>query len=145
MHNISQVASLRCITNIDFIVVSLQCRLHIHGSYSTTMKMNVPMLPLSQSSAVGLILAHGITTKHTHTQIFRCIHFTKCFLTPSPSLSPGSVGDAESAVSPDVYVSDDGGYSWLLALRGPHHYAILDSGGLLVAVEHTNSPVNQIK
>uniref|UniRef100_A0A7N6AMZ3 VPS10 domain-containing protein n=1 Tax=Anabas testudineus TaxID=64144 RepID=A0A7N6AMZ3_ANATE len=115
MHNISQVASLRCITNIDFIVVSLQCRLHIHGSYSTTMKMNVPMLPLSQSSAVGLILAHG------------------------------SVGDAESAVSPDVYVSDDGGYSWLLALRGPHHYAILDSGGLLVAVEHTNSPVNQIK
>uniref|UniRef100_A0A7N6A6V6 VPS10 domain-containing protein n=1 Tax=Anabas testudineus TaxID=64144 RepID=A0A7N6A6V6_ANATE len=92
-----------------------RCRLHIHGSYSTTMKMNVPMLPLSQSSAVGLILAHG------------------------------SVGDAESAVSPDVYVSDDGGYSWLLALRGPHHYAILDSGGLLVAVEHTNSPVNQIK
>uniref|UniRef100_A0A8C9YJT8 Sortilin 1a n=1 Tax=Sander lucioperca TaxID=283035 RepID=A0A8C9YJT8_SANLU len=89
--------------------------LHIHASYSTTMKMNVPMLPLSQPSAVGLILAHG------------------------------SVGDAESALSPDVYVSDDGGYSWLLALRGPHHYTILDSGGLLVAAEHTNSPVNQIK
>nr|XP_015815033.2 sortilin isoform X1 [Nothobranchius furzeri] len=92
-----------------------RCRLHIHASYSTTMKMNVPMLPLSQPNAVGLILAHG------------------------------SVGDAESALSPDVYVSDDGGYSWLLALRGPHHYAILDSGGLLVAVEHSNSPVNQIK
>ncbi|XP_035007205.1 sortilin-like isoform X2 [Hippoglossus stenolepis] len=92
-----------------------RCRLHIHASYSTTMKMNVPMLPLSQPNAVGLILAHG------------------------------SVGDAESALSPDVYVSDDGGYSWLLALEGPHHYAILDSGGLLVAVEHTNSPVNQIK
>ncbi|XP_039971651.1 sortilin-like [Xiphias gladius] len=92
-----------------------RCRLHIHASYSTTMKMNVPMLPLSQPNAVGLILAHG------------------------------SVGDAESALSPDVYVSDDGGYSWLLALRGPHHYAILDSGGLLVAVEHTNSVVNQIK
>uniref|UniRef100_A0A8D3C3M7 VPS10 domain-containing protein n=1 Tax=Scophthalmus maximus TaxID=52904 RepID=A0A8D3C3M7_SCOMX len=92
-----------------------RCRLHIHASYSTTMKMNVPMLPLSQPSAVGLILAHG------------------------------SVGDAESSLSPDVYVSDDGGYSWLLALRGPHHYAILDSGGLLVAVEHTNSAVNQIK
>uniref|UniRef100_A0A8C9YHH0 Sortilin 1a n=1 Tax=Sander lucioperca TaxID=283035 RepID=A0A8C9YHH0_SANLU len=92
-----------------------RCRLHIHASYSTTMKMNVPMLPLSQPSAVGLILAHG------------------------------SVGDAESALSPDVYVSDDGGYSWLLALRGPHHYTILDSGGLLVAAEHTNSPVNQIK
>ncbi|CAN9512311.1 unnamed protein product [Ophioblennius macclurei] len=92
-----------------------RCRLHIHGSYSTTMRMNVPMLPLSQSNAVGVILAHG------------------------------SIGDAESALSPDVYVSNDGGYTWLLALKGPHQYAILDSGGLLVAVEHTNSPVNQIK
>uniref|UniRef100_A0A3Q1GN19 Sortilin 1a n=1 Tax=Acanthochromis polyacanthus TaxID=80966 RepID=A0A3Q1GN19_9TELE len=92
-----------------------RCRLHIHASYSTTMRMNVPMLPLSQPNAVGLILAHG------------------------------SVGDAESALLPDVYVSDDGGYTWLLALRGPHHYAILDSGGLLVAMEHSNSPVNQIK
>lgn len=92
-----------------------KCRLHIHASYSTTMRMNVPMLPLSQSNAVGVILAHG------------------------------SIGDAESALSPDVYVSDDGGYTWLLALKGPHQYAILDSGGLLVAVEHTNSPVNQIK
>ncbi|TNM88455.1 hypothetical protein fugu_004709 [Takifugu bimaculatus] len=92
-----------------------RCRLHIHASYSTTMKMNVPMLPLSQPNAVGLVLAHG------------------------------SVGDSESVLSPDVYVSDDGGYSWLLALKGPHHYAILDSGGLLVAVEHTNVPVNQIK
>lgn len=69
----------------------------------------------------------------------------KCPKTPLSSISVGSVGDAESALSPDVYVSDDGGYSWMLALRGPHHYAILDSGGLLVAVEHTNSPVNQIK
>ncbi|XP_034022836.1 sortilin-like isoform X1 [Thalassophryne amazonica] len=93
----------------------LRCRLHIHASYSISMKMNVPMLPLSQSSAVGLILAHG------------------------------SLGDAQSVLSPDVYVSDDGGYSWFVALRGPHHYAILDSGALLVAVEHTNSPVNQIK
>ncbi|KAJ3602948.1 hypothetical protein NHX12_030692, partial [Muraenolepis orangiensis] len=30
-------------------------------------------------------------------------------------------------------------------LTGPHHYAILDSGGLLVAVEHSNSPIRQIK
>lgn len=60
-------------------------------------------------------------------------------------MSPGSVGDTESVLFPDVYVSDDGGYSWLLALKGPHHYAILDSGGLLVAVEHTNAPINQIK
>ncbi|KAM9860209.1 sortilin-like [Aulostomus maculatus] len=92
-----------------------RCRFHIHAMYSTTMKMNVPMLPVSQPNAVGLILAHG------------------------------SVGDAESALMPDVYVSDDGGYSWRLSLKGPHHFAILDSGSLLVAVEHTNSAVNQIK
>ncbi|KAK5872729.1 hypothetical protein PBY51_013403 [Eleginops maclovinus] len=92
-----------------------RCRLHIHAAYSISMLMNVPMLPLSQSSALGLIVAHG------------------------------SVGDEELSFSPDVYMSDDGGYSWTLALKGPHHYAIMDSGGLLVAVEHTNSPVNQIK
>ncbi|KAJ8412064.1 hypothetical protein AAFF_G00143310 [Aldrovandia affinis] len=92
------------------------CSLHIHASYSTSMKLNVPMLPLTEPNAVGLILAHG------------------------------SVGDAVSVMAPDVYVSDDGGYSWLQALQGPHHYAILDSGGLLVAVEHTSSqPISQIK
>lgn len=36
---------------------------------------------------------------------------------------------------PDVYVSSDGGYNWIRALRGPHQYGILDSGGLIVAVE----------
>ncbi|XP_029509649.1 sortilin-like [Oncorhynchus nerka] len=92
-----------------------RCSLHIHALYSISMKMNVPLLPLTQFNAIGLILAHG------------------------------SVGDPASVLSPDVYVSDDGGYSWLRALTGPHHYAILDSGGLLVAVEHTSAPVNQIK
>ncbi|XP_068598081.1 sortilin-like [Brachionichthys hirsutus] len=91
-----------------------RCRLHIHASYSTAMTMDVPMLPLSQPNAVGLILAHG------------------------------SIGAGKSVLSPDVYVSDDGGYSWLFALKGPHYYAIMDSGGLLVAVEHTKLPVNQI-
>ncbi|XP_027011648.2 sortilin isoform X2 [Tachysurus fulvidraco] len=92
------------------------CSLHIHASYSTAMRLNVPMLPLTDPNAVGLILAHG------------------------------SVGDAVSILSPDVYVSDDGGYTWTRALRGPHHYAILDSGGLLVAVEHSPiHPISQIK
>uniref|UniRef100_A0A9J7Z076 Sortilin n=1 Tax=Cyprinus carpio carpio TaxID=630221 RepID=A0A9J7Z076_CYPCA len=92
------------------------CSLHIHASYSTSMKLNVPMLPLSEPNAVGLILAHG------------------------------SVGDAISMLTPDVYVSDDGGYTWLQALKGPHHYAILDSGGLLVAVEHSEvKPISEIK
>lgn len=59
----------------------------------------------------------------------------------------GSVGDAISVMRPDVYVSDDGGYTWIKALDGPHHYAILDSGGLLVAVEHNKQqqPINTIK
>lgn len=61
----------------------------------------------------------------------------------------GSVGDAISVMRSDVYVSDDGGYSWIKALDGPHHYAILDSGGLLVAVEESTSDraelINQIK
>uniref|UniRef100_A0A8C1W0F5 Sortilin 1a n=1 Tax=Cyprinus carpio TaxID=7962 RepID=A0A8C1W0F5_CYPCA len=94
----------------------VRCSLHIHASYSISMKLNVPVQPLSEPNAVGLILAHG------------------------------SVGGAVSVLSPDVYVSDDGGYTWFQALKGPHHYAILDSGGLLVAVEHNPShPISQIK
>lgn len=93
-----------------------KCTLHIHAAYSIAMRLNVPMLPLSEPNAVGLILAHG------------------------------SVGDAISVMKPDVYVSDDGGYTWIKALNGPHHYAILDSGGLLVAVEHSpTQPINKIK
>lgn len=61
-------------------------------------------------------------------------------------ISSGSVGDAISMMRPDVYVSDDGGYTWIKALDGPHHYAILDSGGLLVAVEHSpTQPINKIR
>uniref|UniRef100_A0AAY5KBC2 Sortilin n=1 Tax=Esox lucius TaxID=8010 RepID=A0AAY5KBC2_ESOLU len=92
-----------------------RCSLHIHAAYSMTMRLNVPMLPLSEPNAVGLIMAHG------------------------------SVGDAISVLKPDVFVSDDGGYTWLKALNGPHHYAILDSGGLLVAVEHSTEPIKTIK
>ncbi|XP_077370323.1 sortilin-like [Festucalex cinctus] len=93
-----------------------ECSFHIHASYSTAMKLNVPMLPLSEPNAVGLILAHG------------------------------SVGNAISVMRPDVFVSDDGGYTWMKALDGPHHYAILDSGGLLVAVEHSpEKPIDKIK
>ncbi|KAM4610859.1 sortilin 1b [Polymixia lowei] len=93
-----------------------KCSLHIHAAYSTAMRVNVPMLPLTEPNAVGLIIAHG------------------------------SVGDPISVIKPDVYVSDDGGYTWLKALKGPHHYAILDSGGLIVAVEHsTTQPIHQIK
>uniref|UniRef100_A0A669BDA2 Sortilin 1b n=1 Tax=Oreochromis niloticus TaxID=8128 RepID=A0A669BDA2_ORENI len=93
-----------------------KCSLHIHAAYSTSQKLSIPMLPLTEPNAVGLIIAHG------------------------------SVGDAISVMRPDVYVSDDGGYTWIKALDGPHHYAILDSGGLLVAVEQSmTNPVNKIK
>ncbi|XP_072135054.1 sortilin-like [Mobula birostris] len=93
-----------------------ECSLHIHASYSISQKLNVPMPPLSEPNAVGLIIAHG------------------------------SVGDAISVMNPDVYVSDDGGYSWFKALKGPHYYAILDSGGLIVAVEYNlYQRVNTIK
>ncbi|KAG2468694.1 SORT protein, partial [Polypterus senegalus] len=93
-----------------------KCSLHIHATYSMSQKLPVPMLPLSEPNAVGLVIAHG------------------------------SVGDAISLMTPDVYVSDDGGYSWTKALNGPHHYAILDSGGLIVAVEHNaNQPIKHIK
>lgn len=55
------------------------------------------------------------------------------------------MGGAISVMSPDVYISDDGGYTWARMLEGPHHYAILDSGGLIVAIEHTSQPVNVIE
>lgn len=54
----------------------------------------------------------------------------------APLTPKGTVGDSlSSSQHPDVFVSSDGGYSWRGTLRGPHHYSILDSGGLIVAVE----------
>ncbi|XP_051849111.1 sortilin isoform X4 [Antechinus flavipes] len=92
-----------------------ECSLHIHSSYSISQKLNVPMAPLSEPNAVGIVIAHG------------------------------SVGDAISVMIPDVYITDDGGYSWTKMLEGPHYYTILDSGGLIVAIEHSRHPINVIK
>uniref|UniRef100_K7FX93 Sortilin n=1 Tax=Pelodiscus sinensis TaxID=13735 RepID=K7FX93_PELSI len=83
--------------------------------YGISLHQNVPMLPLSEPNAVGLVIAHG------------------------------SVGDAIFTATPDVYISDDGGYTWARMLKGPHHYAILDSGGILVAIEHSPEPINVLK
>ncbi|XP_029901713.1 sortilin [Myripristis murdjan] len=81
------------------------CNLHIHGEHSRYNRIT-PMLPLSEPTAIGLVIAHG------------------------------GVGDSlSSSQHPDVFVSSDGGYNWRGTLRGPHHYSILDSGGLIVAVE----------
>lgn len=94
---------------------SEKCSLHIHGQYSISQKLAVPLPPMSEPNAVGIIIAHG------------------------------SVGDAVSIARPSVYLSDDGGYTWNRVLDGPHHYAILDSGGLIVAVEQSDVPINTIK
>lgn len=121
-----------------------QCSLHIHAAYSTSQKLNVPMLPLSEPNAVGLILAHG--NSHITTWIPSLNQRVVLGLSTLVCVSSGSVGDAISVMRPDVYVSDDGGYTWMKALEGPHHYAILDSGGLLVAVEHSpNEPIKKVK
>ncbi|KAF3705163.1 Sortilin Neurotensin receptor 3 [Channa argus] len=91
--------------NVDCEDKTRKCNLHIHGEHSRNNRI-VPMVALSEPTAVGLVIAHG------------------------------TVGDSlSSSQHPDVFVSSDGGYNWRGTLRGPHHYSILDSGGLLVAVE----------
>uniref|UniRef100_A0A671SPB6 Si:dkey-159a18.1 n=1 Tax=Sinocyclocheilus anshuiensis TaxID=1608454 RepID=A0A671SPB6_9TELE len=101
--------------NVNCPDSSTKCNLHIHGEHSHFSGIT-PMLPLSEPTAIGLVIAHG------------------------------SVGDSISAVRPDVYVSRDGGYTWWGTLRGPHHYTILDSGGLIVAVEaHRDRQISSIK
>uniref|UniRef100_A0A671VU90 Si:dkey-159a18.1 n=1 Tax=Sparus aurata TaxID=8175 RepID=A0A671VU90_SPAAU len=91
--------------NVDCGKQFQRCNLHIHGEHSRNNRI-VPMLALSEPTAVGLVIAHG------------------------------TVGDSlSSSQHPDVFVSSDGGYNWRGTLRGPHHYSILDSGGLIVAVE----------
>ncbi|XP_075709751.1 sortilin [Rhinoderma darwinii] len=92
-----------------------KCSLHIHAQYSMSQNLAVPLPPMSEPNAIGIVIAHG------------------------------SVGDAVSVASPSVYLSDDGGYSWTRVLDGPHHYAILDSGGLIVAIPQSDMPVNTIK
>ncbi|XP_077996765.1 sortilin-like isoform X2 [Glandiceps talaboti] len=91
------------------------CKLNIHNVYSQTKGINVPMGPLSVPNAVGIIIAHG------------------------------HVADALQTTPPDVYVTDDGGYTWTKALDGPHHYAITDHGGLIVAVPASTSVADTIK
>ncbi|XP_072233286.1 sortilin [Leuresthes tenuis] len=102
--------------NMDCGDHSKSCNLHIHGEHSRKNEM-VPMIALSEPTAIGLVIAHG------------------------------TVGDSlSSSQHPDVFVSSDGGYNWRGTLRGPHHYSILDSGGLIVAVEsHHGGQVKTIK
>ncbi|KAM4523037.1 sortilin [Fundulus diaphanus] len=102
--------------NVNCADNARRCNLHIHGEHSRNNNI-VPMLALSEPTAIGLVIAHG------------------------------TVGDSlSSSQHPDVFVSSDGGYNWRGTLRGPHHYSILDSGGLIVAVEaHHEGQVKTIK
>lgn len=42
----------------SLFVFSQQCHLHIHGEHSRNNRI-IPMLPLSEPTAVGLVIAHG--------------------------------------------------------------------------------------
>uniref|UniRef100_A0A3P8QUM9 VPS10 domain-containing protein n=1 Tax=Astatotilapia calliptera TaxID=8154 RepID=A0A3P8QUM9_ASTCA len=114
--NINCGDKIKSVCYIEKKLIYLSCNLHIHGEHSRNNHI-VPMVTLSEPAAVGLVIAHG------------------------------SVGDSlSSSQNPDVFVSSDGGYNWRGTLRGPHHYTILDSGGLIVAVEaHREGQVKTIK
>jgi len=74
-------------------------------------------LPLSHKNAVGIVLAHA------------------------------NVGDGLTVAPPSVYMSNDGGYTWLKPAQlkdGPHFYGILDSGGVVYAIPMSNDPQNTI-
>lgn len=93
------------------------------------------MVALSEASAVGVVIAHGICQAQCRLVTLAAtkpvIYSWLCCLQLK-----GTVGDSlSSSQHPDVFVSSDGGYSWKGTLRGAHHYSILDSGGLIVAVE----------
>ena len=64
---------------------------------------------------------------------------------PGLVLVHGHVAHALQTTPPDVFVTSDGGYTWSLALNGPHHYAIGDHGGLLVAVPAHNATPRELK
>uniref|UniRef100_A0A673H831 Si:dkey-159a18.1 n=1 Tax=Sinocyclocheilus rhinocerous TaxID=307959 RepID=A0A673H831_9TELE len=102
------------------------CNLHIHGEHSHFSGIT-PMLPLSEPTAIGLVIAHGTSPYHL-----------------SPQLSQLNIQTCLN-VQAQVQVQD-GGYTWWGTLRGPHHYTILDSGGLIVAVEaHRDRQISSIK
>lgn len=60
--------------------------------------------PLATEDAIGIILVNAHAAKNLQT------------------------------TDPDVFITSDGGYTWRKALDGPHSYAILDSGGIIVAI-----------
>jgi sortilin len=67
------------------------CHLQLHNSFSMAKGVEIPDTTYSSSNSPGLILAHG------------------------------NVGDGLTTEAPDLFVSNDGGYQWNLALKGMTH------------------------
>lgn len=57
----------------------------------------------------------------------------------------GHVGAALQTTPTDVFISNDGGYSFFFALTGPHWIQIADHGGLIVAVPKTQDYTKKLK
>nr|CAB3266478.1 sortilin-like [Phallusia mammillata] len=94
-----------------------ECKLQIHNYFSASKHVSLPALPLSSPSAVGIIMAHG------------------------------NLGDGLNFNPPNVFLTNDGGYTWKQPanLSGPYHYGIGDSGGILFAVPSKSELVNTIR
>ncbi|XP_041112185.1 sortilin-like [Polyodon spathula] len=101
---------------------------------------NQAQLPLATIEQVSFCTLPKMLVNLHKPNCQTALTFVRCFV------CIGSVGDSITAVKPDVYISDDGGYSWMKTLEGPHHYTLLDSGGLIVAVEYyTEIPIKTVK
>jgi len=84
---------------------------------------------------------HGLTVDkdelHLHS-VTDLSNSGKVFSSPAPGLvmGVGNTGDyLKSYDDGNLYVSDDAGLTWRLALKGPHVYEFGDQGSILVAVE----------
>jgi photosystem II stability/assembly factor-like uncharacterized protein len=73
-------------------------------------------------------------------------NFGRIFSSPAPGIVMG-IGNTGKFLGPydegDLYVSDDAGLNWRLALKTPHLYEFGDQGAILVAIE--DSETDKIK
>lgn len=69
------------------LLLRLQCSLHIHASYSISQKLNVPMAPLSEPNAVGIVIAHGTSGDGRRASVRVCVSSSS-----SSSRCPSSQG-----------------------------------------------------
>lgn len=73
----------------------------------------------------------------------------RVFSTPAPGIVLG-VGNTGSHLKSytkhgDLYVSDDAGVTWRLALEKPHKYEIGNKGAVMVAIKDDGKPTNKIQ